>query len=82
MALSTASAREEPHAVDKPNQALLIAAWRDLIVDEGVQQQIRRAHCEISVNGFPLRDFACDALNAILAALGINGGAYRGASLL
>ena len=72
--------REEPHAVDKPNQALLIAAWRDLIVDEGVQQQIRRAHYKISVNGFPLRDLACDALKTILGALGVYGGAYRGAA--
>ena len=82
MALSTASAplttirpREEPHSVDKPDQALLIAGGRDVVVYEGVQQQIRRTHYEISVNGFPLRDLACDALKAILAALGVNGGA-------
>ena len=72
--------REEPHSVDKPDQALLIAAGQDLIVDEGVQQQIRRAHYEISVNGFPLRDLTCDPLKAILGVLGVNGGAYRGAA--
>jgi hypothetical protein len=44
-------------------------------VCEGVQQQIRRAHYEIGINGFPLRDLARNALKVILAAMSVNGGA-------
>ena len=64
---------EEPHPVDKPDQALLIAAKRDLVVYESVQQHIRRIHYEVSVNGFPLRDLTCHALKTILHALGVDG---------
>jgi hypothetical protein len=42
-------------------------------VREGVQQHIRGTHNEISVNGFPLGDLACDAPKAILMALSVNG---------
>jgi hypothetical protein len=66
---------EQPHSVDEPDQALLIAGGRDVVVREGVQQHIRRTHDEISVNGFSLGDLACDALKAILMALSVNGGA-------
>src|SRR5271166_6642157 len=56
---------EEPHSVDKPDQARLIVGGREFVVCEGVQQKVRRTHYEISVNGFPLRDLTCDALKAI-----------------
>jgi hypothetical protein len=54
MALSTDSAPlttfrwgEQPHSVGKSDQTLLVAARREVVMCEGVQQQVRRAHDEI-----------------------------------
>src|ERR1700724_4025162 len=58
------SRSKEPHSVDKPDYPLLIAAQCDLVVGVSVQEQIRRAHHEVSINGLPFRDLRCDALNA------------------
>ena len=55
---------KEPHSVDEPDQALLIAAQRDLVAGISVQEQARRTHHEISINGFSFRDLRRDALNA------------------
>ena len=85
MALSTASApvdnlgrRKEPHAVDKPDQTLLVAAQRELVAGVGVQQQVRRAHHEIGINGLPFRDLGRDPLKAVLRALRVDGAEQRG----
>ena len=64
---------KQPHAVDQPDQALLIAAQHDLVVRVSVQQQVRRVHDEVSINRLPLLDLTCDSLEAILAALGVDG---------
>src|SRR5271165_4225442 len=71
---------EEPHPVDEPDQALLIARGRDLVVCEGVKQQIRRARDEVGIDRLALRDLACDALKAHLAAMRVHGGAEGGAA--
>ena len=74
------SRSKEPHAVDEPDQVLLIAAECDLLSGVSVQEQIRRTHDEISINGLPFRDLGCDALKPILRALRINGAEQRGAT--
>jgi hypothetical protein len=69
---------KEPHSVDEPDKALLIAAQRDLVAGISVQEQTRRAHHKISINGFAFRDLRRDALNAALRALRVNGPKQRG----
>ena len=63
MALSTASAvadhvrrSKEPHSVDQPDQALLINPKRELVLSISVQQQVRCAHNEVSIDGLPPRN--------------------------
>ena len=69
---------KEPHSVHQSDQALFIAAQRDLVACVSIQQQIRRADYEVSVNRLPLRDLTGDALKAILTALGVDGGDQGG----
>ena len=71
---------KEPHSVHKTDQAALIIAQNNLVVCVSVQHQIRRAYHEVGVNRLPLRDLTRDALKAILAALGVDGGDKRGAT--
>ena len=59
---------------------MLIAAGRELVVCEGVQQQMRRSHYEVGIDRLPLRDLARDALKVILAAMSVDGGAKGGAA--
>jgi hypothetical protein len=72
---TTFTGANRPHSVDKPDKALLIATGREVVVGEGAQQHVRRAHDEISVNGLPVRELVGDALKAIVTALGVDGGA-------
>jgi hypothetical protein len=69
---------KEPHSVDEPDKALLIATQRDFVAGISVQEQARRAHQKISINGFSFRDLRRDALNAALRALRVNGPKQRG----
>ena len=85
MALSTASAPPTTSGGAKSlilfhqsDQALFIAAQRDLVACVSIQQQIRRADYEVSVNRLPLRDLTGDLLKAILTALGVDGGDQGG----
>jgi hypothetical protein len=64
---------KEPHSVNEPDQALFIAAQRDLVVGVSIQEQIRRADHKISINGLPFSDLRCDALIAILRPMRVNG---------
>ena len=68
---------KQPHAVDEADQALFVAAQRDLVMRIGVQQQLRRVHHEVGVDRLPFGDFVGDALDAIVAALGIDRGKQR-----
>src|SRR5208337_3041929 len=45
-----------------------------------VQEHVRRVHYEGSINSLPLLDLTCDALEAILAALGVDGRDQGGAT--
>ena len=73
------SRSKEPHSVDKPDHAPLIAVQRDLVVGVSVQQQIRRTHHEVSINGLPFRDLGSRA-EPDPGSVGINGGEQRGAT--
>ena len=44
---------KEPHAVNKPDQALFIARQLDVVMCVGVQKQIRRVEHEVGVNRLP-----------------------------
>src|ERR1700724_1027596 len=43
------SRSKEPHSVDKPDHALLIAAQCDVVVGVSVREKIRRAHQKIDI---------------------------------
>ena len=71
---------KEPHSVDQPHEALLVAAEYDLIVCIGAQQHVRCVDHEIRIDRLPFRNLAGNPLETVLAALRIDGGDQRGAA--
>jgi hypothetical protein len=68
---------KEPHSVDKPDELLFSAAQLDLVTDLSLEKQPRSVRDEVRVDHLSLGDLTRNALQAILVALGIDGGQQR-----